>query len=330
MTNIRIRRPRNMRRKIVVATLALVALAAGGIVSAFADDDPASLVYDAVLGQTVPAANDADLRQVIVPPGTPDEGSGTVELTQGLTPDTVDPPDAVARDNADPQPYAPEIAAVDNNDPDARASNFPGDVILPTTVYSTFDGTTQTEIWAGTSTQDTNGGVFVSVVSGPNGSETNRSTLDGTGAITLTGFTGDTLFFSTASGTVGSYRISTGSTTRYTVQAFASPVDNPPTINRARAGRAIPIKWRLTDQTGAPVNDPAVFSSITSSSSDCSTSAPVDDIETYAGGSGLQYQGDGWWQFNWATPSSYAGQCRIMRLRLAGGTSVASALFQFQ
>ena len=68
MTNIRIRRPRNMRRKIVVATLALVALAAGGIVSAFADDDPASLVYDAVLGQTVPAANDADLRQVIIPP----------------------------------------------------------------------------------------------------------------------------------------------------------------------------------------------------------------------------------------------------------------------
>jgi hypothetical protein len=330
MRIIRFGTPRSMRRKVVVATLVLIALAAGGVVSAFADDDPASLIYDSVLGQTVPAANDADLRQVIVPPGTPDEGSGTVGLTDGLTPDTVDPPDAVARDNGDPQPYSPEIDAVDNNDPEKRASNFPGDVILPTTVYSSFDGTTQTEIWAGTSTQDTNGGVFVRAINGPDGSDTTRSTLDGTGAITLTGFTDDTLFYSTASGSIGSYRISTGSITRYTVQAFAAPVDNPPTINRARAGRAIPIKWRLTDQAGAPVSDPAVFSSVTSTTADCSTSAPVDDIETYAGGSGLQYVGDGWWQFNWATPSSYAGQCRIMRLRLAGGTSVATALFQFQ
>ena len=42
---------------------------------------------------------------------------------------------------------------------------------------------------------------------------------------------------------------------------------------------------------------------------------PVD--ETAAGGSGLQNFGDGSYQYNWRTPTPYAGTCRTVRLDLA-------------
>ncbi len=47
-------------------------------------------------------------------------------------------------------------------------------------------------------------------------------------------------------------------------------------------------------------------------------------------GSGLLYQGDGNWQYNWKTPKSYAGKCRIMRLNLADGAIDRTANFQFK
>ena len=56
----------------------------------------------------------------------------------------------------------------------------------------------------------------------------------------------------------------------------------------------------------------------------------LDTIETYSGNSGLQYLGNGNWQFNWKTPKSYAGQCRVMRLNLADGITSRIAEFQFK
>jgi hypothetical protein len=48
--------------------------------------------------------------------------------------------------------------------------------------------------------------------------------------------------------------------------------------------------------------------------------APVETVAP--GGSGLQYQGNGNWQINWKTLSSYPkGSCRVMELRLNDGTS---------
>lgn len=55
-----------------------------------------------------------------------------------------------------------------------------------------------------------------------------------------------------------------------------------------------------------------------------------DAIETYAGGSGLQYLGAGNWQFNWKVPKSYPGQCRVLRLDLADGATLYTAVFQFR
>jgi streptogramin lyase len=109
---------------------------------------------------------------------------------------------------------------------------------------------------------------------------------------------------------------------------FSAPVDNPPVTNGAKAGQTIPFKWRLTDADGAPVADPASFVSLTSSDANCSGSG-VDDLETYSGGSGLQYLGNGNWQYNWKTPPGYAGQCRLASVNLADG-SHHQARFQFR
>jgi hypothetical protein len=65
----------------------------------------------------------------------------------------------------------------------------------------------------------------------------------------------------------------------------------------------------------------------------CSSTDPQDAIETYTGNSGLQYLGDGYWQFNWRTPRSYAGTCRVMSLNLADGPGTLlgrTAKFQFR
>ena len=113
---------------------------------------------------------------------------------------------------------------------------------------------------------------------------------------------------------------------------FLSPIDNLPIVNSAKAGQAIPIKWLLTDSSGTPISDPASFRDLGSYMINCSslTGDPTDTIEEYAAGaSGLQYAGDGYWQFNWKTPKTYAGQCRTMVLTLGDG-SKHEADFKFK
>lgn len=80
---------------------------------------------------------------------------------------------------------------------------------------------------------------------------------------------------------------------------------------------------------GIGISDPASFTSIASRSAPCSAAAPLDVLETYSGTSGLQYDGDGYWQFSWRTPRSYAGQCREMQLNLADGVNERFAFFSF-
>jgi hypothetical protein len=77
------------------------------------------------------------------------------------------------------------------------------------------------------------------------------------------------------------------------------------------------VKWRLVNADGIGVSDPSSFVSLTSVAGDCAGGAATDGVETYADSSGLQYLGDGYWQYNWKTPKSYAGQCRVLHLNLA-------------
>jgi alpha-tubulin suppressor-like RCC1 family protein len=102
-------------------------------------------------------------------------------------------------------------------------------------------------------------------------------------------------------------------------EGFYSPIVNRST-NIVHAGQTIPIKWRITDKDGAPISSPASFISLMSSFVNCESltepSASVVD-ESTAGSSGLQYLGDGVWQFNWKTSKSYSGQCRSLKLTLS-------------
>ncbi|MGH3070697.1 MAG: PxKF domain-containing protein [Gaiellaceae bacterium] len=105
----------------------------------------------------------------------------------------------------------------------------------------------------------------------------------------------------------------------YGFGGFFQPVDND-LLNRANAGRAIPLKWRLVDASGSPVTDLAAVS-ITTITLGCATlTEGLDAIEEYAAGaSGLQNLGDGFYQVNWKSPSAYAGTCKRLRLDLGEG-----------
>jgi hypothetical protein len=118
----------------------------------------------------------------------------------------------------------------------------------------------------------------------------------------------------------------------YTFYGFFSPVDNPPNLNKANSGQTIPVKWRITDAHGVPISDSMSFKSLKSYIVNCDTYSglPTDAIEEYStGSSGLQYMGNGNWQFNWKTPKTYAGQCRTMVLTL-GDESTHTANFKFK
>jgi len=106
---------------------------------------------------------------------------------------------------------------------------------------------------------------------------------------------------------------------------FAQPVDNG-ALNKAKAGRTIPLKWRVVDSLGAPVT---TITGVQVTTKACTVGSSTDAVEEYtAGTSGLQNLGDGYYQWNWATPSSYAKSCKTTTVTLAGGVS-QSADFQF-
>jgi hypothetical protein len=143
----------------------------------------------------------------------------------------------------------------------------------------------------------------------------------------------DSFTFKANDGTVDS-NIATVSITvdkAFAFVGFDPPIDNIPVVNSAKAGSTVPVKWRITNRCGTPISDPGSFNSLTSYTVNCASLSgdPIDSVETYAGASGLQYLGDGYWQYNWKTPKSYAGQCRIMVLTLEEG-STHSAYFSFK
>ena len=116
----------------------------------------------------------------------------------------------------------------------------------------------------------------------------------------------------------------------YNFVGFFTPVDNGNTMNGANSGQAIPLKWTLKDFNGAPV---ATLTSVnvTAVSLSCGQGATADLVEEYAAGaSGLINKGDGSYQFNWKTPTSYAKSCKTLKLDLGDGSPMKVALFEFK
>jgi hypothetical protein len=114
---------------------------------------------------------------------------------------------------------------------------------------------------------------------------------------------------------------------------FSSPVDNNNVLNSAKAGQAIPLKWRLTNASGNPVtNLLSTDVKVSVVNYNCGLSVTTDLLEEYAAGSsGLQNLGNGYYQFNWKTPTNYANSCKTMTLDLGEGTLTTphTALFKF-
>ncbi len=73
--------------------------------------------------------------------------------------------------------------------------------------------------------------------------------------------------------------------------------------------------WRLTGLLWRADCCPGTFRWLYSYQVDCGTltADPITPIQKVAAGqSGPQYNGDGYWQFNWKTPEEYAATCHMM------------------
>ena len=109
---------------------------------------------------------------------------------------------------------------------------------------------------------------------------------------------------------------------------FVAPVDNLPTPNRMKAGRAVPLRWSLFRADGTPVLD-LTNASLSSSKFECANGGIVDQIEEVASGSSsLMNLGGGRYQINWKSSAAYAGTCRTLHLDIGDGV-VHDAMFHF-
>ena len=96
------------------------------------------------------------------------------------------------------------------------------------------------------------------------------------------------------------------------------PVDTD-AVNVAKAGRTIPLGFRVTDASGSPVTD-LTDVTVSATTLSCDLGTTEDQLEAYASGqSGLQNLGDGYYQYNWKTSKAYANSCKTMTLDLGDG-----------
>ena len=108
----------------------------------------------------------------------------------------------------------------------------------------------------------------------------------------------------------------------FTFVGFLRPVDNPPIINEAKAGKTIPVKWQLSDASGNFVSDLSSFVSLLSApmACDASPSSIVAEQLSSPGSTVFRYDSTtNQFIFNWQTASSWQG-CRLLQLTLSDGT----------
>jgi CSLREA domain-containing protein len=114
----------------------------------------------------------------------------------------------------------------------------------------------------------------------------------------------------------------------YDFTGFFSPVDNPPTLNKAKAGSSIPVKFSLGGDQGLDVladGSPRV---------ERYTCGDVDDADpieqTSTANQGLTYNARAdTYTYVWKTNKGWKGKCATLTLELDDGTE-HTALFQFK
>ena len=115
----------------------------------------------------------------------------------------------------------------------------------------------------------------------------------------------------------------------YDFAGFFQPIDNLPTVNKAKAGTAIPVKFSLGGNQGLDIFAPGYPAS---SQVACDATSPGSEIEetVTAGGSSLSYDaGADQYSYTWKTSKSWAGTCRMLVVKLNDGTT-HYAVFSFK
>jgi hypothetical protein len=105
-----------------------------------------------------------------------------------------------------------------------------------------------------------------------------------------------------------------------------------PTLNSAKAGQTIPIKWQLKDYNGNLIGDLGTLApnGLQSGQTACNNQDPVDAVEELSAPGSTVFRFDGTqFIYNWQTSKSWAGTCRVMKVTLADGT-VHWAQFTFK
>jgi tripartite motif-containing protein 71 len=116
----------------------------------------------------------------------------------------------------------------------------------------------------------------------------------------------------------------------YTFIGFDAPVDMIPIINTANSGKNIPLKWQLSDRNGY-VSDPSKFVlKIDSVACGAGTFDPIEVYDSTTTTSGLNYQGNGIWHYNWKTEKAFAGKCMNVYLKYDNDLTSPIAKFQFK
>jgi hypothetical protein len=109
---------------------------------------------------------------------------------------------------------------------------------------------------------------------------------------------------------------------------FFAPVDDPPFVNRVKAGAGVPVKFSLAGDQGLDI---FASGSPTSRVIACETGVPQDGIEetVTAGGSSLTYDpAADTYTYVWKTGKTWRGTCRRLEMTLIDGT-VHTADFHF-
>jgi predicted extracellular nuclease len=104
----------------------------------------------------------------------------------------------------------------------------------------------------------------------------------------------------------------------YHFSGFEAPVDNPPTLNIAKAGQSVPVKFHLSGDLGLGV----LFGMPFAMQHTCGGGGPSDAVDaSNPGGSGLQFDPvTGTYTYVWKTEKNWTNQCRTFEITFDDGT----------
>ena len=104
----------------------------------------------------------------------------------------------------------------------------------------------------------------------------------------------------------------------YHFNGFEAPVDNPPTLNIAKAGQSVPVKFHLAGNLGLGV----LFGMPFAMQHTCGGGGPSDAVDaTNPGSSGLQFDPvSNTYTYVWKTDKNWTNQCRTFEITFDDGT----------